>query len=264
MATRLAGVVNANLETCLQSRRLTRSLCERLVRWIDECVAACHAVSGASRADYVGSDNSAGRVSGVSRADYVGSDNSAGNVKGDNSAGRVSGDNSADYVGSDNSAGNVKRDNSAGNVKGDNSAVHSNTTDIASNGSSASTTNSNSNALPEHFVEDVLLVVNQMTQKETFEALYRAMLFRHLVACQFGGRPSRVDHDVLLPEEMRIIDEIKAICGNVFVSRMDSLAKDSLASREFTAYLQQQPGGAQLLQQCQFHVVSKGGGVGGA
>ena len=155
-------------------------------------------------------------------------------------------------------------DNSAGNVKGDNSAVHSNTTDIASNGSSASTTNSNSNALPEHFVEDVLLVVNQMTQKETFEALYRAMLFRHLVACQFGGRPSRVDHDVLLPEEMRIIDEIKAICGNVFVSRMDSLAKDSLASREFTAYLQQQPGGAQLLQQCQFHVVSKGGGVGGA
>ena len=210
MATRLAGVVNANLETCLQSRRLTRSLCERLVRWIDECVAACHAVSGASRADYVGSDNS------------------------------------------------------AGNVKGDNSAVHSNTTDIASNGSSASTTNSNSNALPEHFVEDVLLVVNQMTQKETFEALYRAMLFRHLVACQFGGCPSRVDHDVLLPEEMRIIDEIKAICGNVFVSRMDSLAKDSLASREFTAYLQQQPGGAQLLQQCQFHVVSKGGGVGGA
>lgn len=97
--------------------------------------------------------------------------------------------------------------------------------------------NSNSNALPEHFVEDVLLVVNQMTQKETFEALYRAMLFRHLVACQFGGCPSRVDHDVLLPEEMRIIDEIKAICGNVFVSRMDSLAKDSLASREFTAYL---------------------------
>lgn len=228
MATRLAGVVNANLETCLQSRRLTRSLCERLVRWIDECVAACHAASGASRADYVGSDNSVGRVGG------------------DNSAGRVGGD------------------NSAGNVKGDNSAVHSNTTDIASNGSSASTTNSNSNALPEHFVEDVLLVVNQMTQKETFEALYRAMLFRHLVACQFGGRPSRVDHDVLLPEEMRIIDEIKAICGNVFVSRMDSLAKDSLASREFTAYLQQQPGGAQLLQQCQFHVVSKGGGVGGA
>ena len=210
MATRLAGVVNANLETCLQSRRLTRSLCERLVRWIDECVAACHAASGASRADYVGSDNSVGRVG------------------------------------------------------GDNSAVHSNTTDIASNGSSASTTNSNSNALPEHFVEDVLLVVNQMTQKETFEALYRAMLFRHLVACQFGGCPSRVDHDVLLPEEMRIIDEIKAICGNVFVSRMDSLAKDSLASREFTAYLQQQPGGAQLLQQCQFHVVSKGGGVGGA
>lgn len=210
MATRLAGVVNANLETCLQSRRLTRSLCERLVRWIDECVAACHAVSGASRAGRVGSDNSVGRVG------------------------------------------------------GDNSAVHSNTTDIASNGSSASTTNSNSNALPEHFVEDVLLVVNQMTQKETFEALYRAMLFRHLVACQFGGRPSRVDHDVLLPEEMRIIDEIKAICGNVFVSRMDSLAKDSLASREFTAYLQQQPGGAQLLQQCQFHVVSKGGGVGGA
>ena len=219
MATRLAGVVNANLETCLQSRRLTRSLCERLVRWIDECVAACHAVSGASRADYVG---------GASRADYVGSDNSA------------------------------------GRVGGDNSAVHSNTTDIASNGSSASTTNSNSNALPEHFVEDVLLVVKQMTQKETFEALYRAMLFRHLVACQFGGCPSRVDHDVLLPEEMRIIDEIKAICGNVFVSRMDSLAKDSLASREFTAYLQQQPGGAQLLQQCQFHVVSKGGGVGGA
>ena len=228
MATRLAGVVNANLETCLQSRRLTRSLCERLVRWIDECVAACHAVNRASRADYVGSDNSAGRVSG------------------DNSAGRVGGD------------------NSAGNVKDDNSAVHSNTTDIASNGSSASTTNSNSNALPEHFVEDVLLVVNQMTQKETFEALFRAMLFRHLVACQVGGRPSRVDHDVLLPEEMRIIDEIKAICGNVFVSRMDSLAKDSLASREFTAYLQQQPGGAQLLQQCQFHVVSKGGGVGGA
>lgn len=228
MATRLAGVVNANLETCLQSRRLTRSLCERLVRWIDECVAACHAVSGASRADYVGSDNSAG------------------NVKGDNSVGRVSGD------------------NCVGRVGGDNSAVHSNTTDIASNGSSASTTNSNSNALPEHFVEDVLLVVNQMTQKETFEALYRAMLFRHLVACQFGGCPSRVDHDVLLPEEMRIIDEIKAICGNVFVSRMDSLAKDSLASREFTAYLQQQPGGAQLLQQCQFHVVSKGGGVGGA
>ena len=113
-------------------------------------------------------------------------------------------------------------------------------------------------------MEDVLLVVNQMTQKETFEALYRAMLFRHLVACQVGGRPSRVDHEVLLPEEMRIIDEIKAICGNVFVSRMDSLAKDSLASREFTAYLQQQPGGAQLLQQCQFHVVSKGGGVGGA
>lgn len=219
MATRLAGVVNANLETCLQSCRLTRSLCERLVRWIDECVAACHAASGASRADYVGSDNSVGRVG---------------------------------------------SDNSAGNVKGDNSAVHSNTTDIASNGSSASTTNSNSNALPEHFVEDVLLVVNQMTQKETFEALYRAMLFRHLVACQFGGRPSRVDHDVLLPEEMRIIDEIKAICGNVFVSRMDSLAKDSLASREFTAYLLQQPGGAQLLQQCQFHVVSKGGGVGGA
>lgn len=102
---------------------------------------------------------------------------------------------------------------------------------LASNGSSASTTNSNSNALPEHFVEDVLLVVNQMTQKETFEALYRAMLFRHLVACQFGGCPSRVDHDVLLPEEMRIIDEIKAICGNVFVSRMDSLAKDSLAPR---------------------------------
>ena len=255
MATRLAGVVNANLETCLQSRRLTRSLCERLVRWIDECVAACHAVSSASRADYVGSDNSAGNVKG---------DNSAGNVKGDNSAGRVSGVSRADYVGSDNSAGRVSGDNSAGNVKGDNSAVHSNTTDIASNGSSASTTNSNSNALPEHFVEDVLLVVNQMTQKETFEALYRAMLFRHLVACQFGGRPSRVDHDVLLPEEMRIIDEIKAICGNVFVSRMDSLAKDSLASREFTAYLQQQPGGAQLLQQCQFHVVSKGGGVGGA
>lgn len=228
MATRLAGVVNANLETCLQSRRLTRSLCERLVRWIDECVAACHAASGASRAGRVGSDNSVGRVGG------------------DNSVGRVSGD------------------NSAGRLSGDNSAVHSNTTDIASNGSSASTTNSNSNALPEHFVEDVLLVVNQMMQKETFEALYRAMLFRHLVACQFGGRPSRVDHDVLLPEEMRIIDEIKAICGNVFVSRMDSLAKDSLASREFTAYLQQQPGGAQLLQQCQFHVVSKGGGVGGA
>ena len=237
MATRLAGVVNANLETCLQSRRLTRSLCERLVRWIDECVAACHAASGASRAGRVGSDNSVGRVGS------------------DNSAGRLSGTSRADYVGSD---------NSAGNVKGDNSAVHSNTTDIASNGSSASTTNSNSNALPEHFVEDVLLVVNQMTQKETFEALYRAKLFRHLVACQFGGRPSRVDHDVLLPEEMRIIDEIKAICGNVFVSRMDSLAKDSLASREFTAYLQQQPGGAQLLQQCQFHVVSKGGGVGGA
>ena len=255
MATRLAGVVNANLETCLQSRRLTRSLCERLVRWIDECVAACHAVSGASRADYVGSDNSAGNVKG---------DNSVGRVSGDNCVGRVGSDNSVGRVGSDNSAGRVGGDNSAGNVKGDNSAVHSNTTDIASNGSSASTTNSNSNALPEHFVEDVLLVVNQMTQKETFEALYRAMLFRHLVACQFGGRPSRVDHDVLLPEEMRIIDEIKAICGNVFVSRMDSLAKDSLASREFTAYLQQQPGGAQLLQQCQFHVVSKGGGVGGA
>ena len=237
MATRLAGVVNANLETCLQSRRLTRSLCERLVRWIDECVAACHAVSGASRADYVGGASRADYVGGASRADYVG------------------GASRADYVGSD---------NSAGRVGGDNSAVHSNTTDIASNGSSASTTNSNSNALPEHFVEDVLLVVNQMTQKETFEALYRAMLFRHLVACQFGGCPSRVDHDVLLPEEMRIIDEIKAICGNVFVSRMDSLAKDSLASREFTAYLQQQPGGAQLLQQCQFHVVSKGGGVGGA
>ena len=264
MATRLAGVVNANLETCLQSRRLTRSLCERLVRWIDECVAACHAVSGASRADYVGSDNSVGRVGSDNSVGRVGSDNSAGRLSGDNSADCVSGASRADYVGSDNSAGRVSGDNSAVNVKGDNSAVHSNTTDIASNGSSASTTNSNSNALPEHFVEDVLLVVNQMTQKETFEALYRAMLFRHLVACQFGGRPSRVDHDVLLPEEMRIIDEIKAICGNVFVSRMDSLAKDSLASREFTAYLQQQPGGAQLLQQCQFHVVSKGGGVGGA
>lgn len=207
MATRLAGVVNANLDTCVQSRRLTRSLCERLVRWIDECVAACHAVGGDSGVD------------GASRA--------------------------ADVRGAD----DVSRANCVANVKGDNSG-NANT--------------ANSSALPEHFVEDVLLVVNQMTQKETFEALYRAMLFRHLVACQFGGCPSRVDHDVLLPEEMRIIDEIKAICGNVFVSRMDSLAKDSLASREFTAYLQQQPGGAQLLQQCQFHVVSKGGGVGDA
>ena len=163
VASRLVTLVNANLEMCARRCGLRRSLCERLVQWIDDCVDACHA----------------------------------------------------------------------------------------------------GGALPEHFVEDVLLLVNQMSQKETFEALYRAMLFRHLVACRFGGRPSRVDHDVLLPEEMRIIDEIKAVCGNVFVSRMDSLAKDSLASREFTAYLRQQPHGAALLQQCQFHVMSKGWGSGG-
>lgn len=176
MVNRLAAVVNANLETCALRRGLTHSLCERLVQWIDDCVAAHHATASTASS------------------------------------------------------------------------------------TAASTT---STALPEHFVEDVLLVVNQMSQKETFEALYRAMLFQHLVTCQFGGSPSRVDHDVLLPEEMQIIDEIKAVCGNVFVSRMDSLAKDSMASREFTAYLRQQPSGTQLLQHCQFHVVSKGWGMGG-
>ena len=192
MVNRLAAIVNANLETCALRRGLTHSLCERLVQWIDDCVAAHHATASTAS-----------------------------------------------------------------------STAASTASSTAASTASSAASSTTSTALPEHFVEDVLLVVNQMSQKETFEALYRAMLFQHLVTCQFGGSPSRVDHDVLLPEEMQIIDEIKAVCGNVFVSRMDSLAKDSMASREFTAYLRQQPSGVQLLQHCQFHVVSKGWGMGG-
>ena len=38
--------------------------------------------------------------------------------------------------------------------------------------------------MPPHFVEDVLLLLNLMNQKESFEALYRGMLFRHVLACR--------------------------------------------------------------------------------
>lgn len=40
-----------------------------------------------------------------------------------------------------------------------------------------------------------------------------------------------------MPEENVIIDELKKICGNVFISRLDSLAKDAIYSREFAEYL---------------------------
>ena len=48
-----------------------------------------------------------------------------------------------------------------------------------------------------------------------------------------------IDHDILLPEETRIIDELKKICGNVFVSKLDSLAKDAISSKEFALFIQE-------------------------
>ena len=101
--------------------------------------------------------------------------------------------------------------------------------------------------MPPHFVEDVLLLLNLMNQKESFEALYRGMLFRHVLAFR----------DQLLPEEMRVIDEMKAICGNVFVSKMDALAKDAISSREFAAYVRSECFGSRLFQRSQFHIISK-------
>lgn len=58
---------------------------------------------------------------------------------------------------------------------------------------------------------------------------------------------------------MRVIDEMKAICGNVFVSRMDALAKDAISSREFAAYVRSECFGSRLFQRSQFHIISKGG-----
>ena len=36
-----------------------------------------------------------------------------------------------------------------------------------------------------------------------------------------------------------IIDELKKICGNVFVSKLDSLAKDAISSKEFALFIQE-------------------------
>lgn len=58
---------------------------------------------------------------------------------------------------------------------------------------------------------------------------------------------------------MRVIDEMKAICGNVFVSKMDALAKDAISSREFAAYVRSECFGSRLFQRSQFHIISKGG-----
>ena len=38
--------------------------------------------------------------------------------------------------------------------------------------------------MPPRFVDDVLLLLNLMSQKESFETLYRAMLFHHMLSCR--------------------------------------------------------------------------------
>lgn len=39
--------------------------------------------------------------------------------------------------------------------------------------------------IPESFVADVMLLLNMLSQKATFESLYRAILLSHIIECTF-------------------------------------------------------------------------------
>ena len=39
--------------------------------------------------------------------------------------------------------------------------------------------------IPENFVDDVMLLLNMLSQKGTFESLYRTMVFSHIIECIF-------------------------------------------------------------------------------
>lgn len=93
--------------------------------------------------------------------------------------------------------------------------------------------------LTETWVNDCMLIIGLMTQKEAFEGLLRRCFYQHILECTHGDFMLWIVNDQLCPAETALIDQLKVLCGNVFVTRLDSLAKDAITSREFNDYLKQ-------------------------
>ena len=66
-----------------------------------------------------------------------------------------------------------------------------------------------------------------------------------------------LDNDQLLPQETQIIDELKAVCGNVFITRLDTLAKDSLNSQSVRKEFESVVSSVPRFHYSTFHILSK-------